>query len=272
VKIYVVCDLEGVAGVIDHKQQCQWDVTKGWYAPYLAQARRLATLELNALVEGVLAGGASEVVAWDGHGNFPGGLDVELLHPECQLVMGAGDAGPAFLDSSFAALFQLGLHARAGTPNAVMAHSFHGGLVGYWVNDKPIGEIWMNCYTAGLSNVSCVFLSGDRAAVEEAKTLVPDLETVVVKEGIAENPGGLAVLPALCIAPQKAQTMIRVAAQQAMTKIGSIMPYHLEPPFKLRAQFTEEHFLERYVRQSNVKRLDALTVEIEGANQPWLLL
>jgi D-amino peptidase len=78
-KIYVVCDLEGVAGVIDHYQQCQWDVTKGWYAPYLAQARRLATLELNALVEGVLAAGATEAVAWAGHGNFPGGLDVEIL-------------------------------------------------------------------------------------------------------------------------------------------------------------------------------------------------
>lgn len=38
-RIYVVCDLEGVAGVIDHHQQCQWDVARGWYAPYLGQAR-----------------------------------------------------------------------------------------------------------------------------------------------------------------------------------------------------------------------------------------
>lgn len=50
-KIYVCCDLEGVAGVVDHRQQCAWDVNKEWYAPYLDQARRLATLELNALVE-----------------------------------------------------------------------------------------------------------------------------------------------------------------------------------------------------------------------------
>ena len=51
-KIYVVCDLEGVAGVIDHRQQCVWDKSREWYAPFLRQARRLATLELNALVEG----------------------------------------------------------------------------------------------------------------------------------------------------------------------------------------------------------------------------
>jgi D-aminopeptidase len=66
--------------------------------------------------------------------------------------MGAGDAGPTGLDPSSAGLLQLGLHAMAGTSRAVLAHSFHGGLVGYWVDQMPIGEIGMNCYTAGLHN------------------------------------------------------------------------------------------------------------------------
>jgi D-amino peptidase len=271
-KIYVVCDLEGVAGVIDHRQQCQWDVAKGWYAPYLAQARRLATLELNALVEGALQGGATEVVAWDGHGNFPGGLDVELLHPECKLVMGAGDGGPAGLDASFGGLFQLGLHAMDGAQCAVMAHSFDGSLVGYWVNEMRVGEIWMNYYTAGLSNVPFVFLSGDRAAAEEAQALVPDVEVAIVKEGLAERAGGLSVLPALSLSPQKAQAVIRAAASRAMAKIGSIMPYRLEPPYKLRAQFKAERFAEQRAGQPNVKRLDDVTVEMERADHPWLLL
>lgn len=271
-RIYVVCDLEGVAGVIDHSQQCRWDAAKGWYAPYLAQARRLATLELNALVEGALEGGATEVVAWDGHGNFPGGLDVELLHPECQLVMGAGDGGPAGLDSSFAGLFQLGLHAMAGTPRAVMAHSFDGSLVGYWVNEMCVGEIWMNCYMAGLSNVPFVFLSGDRAAAEEARALVPDVEVAVVKEGLAEQAGGLSVLPALSLSPPKAQAVIRSAAKRAMSKIGAVTPYRLEPPFTLRAQFKEERFAEQRAGRPHVKRRDAVTVEMERADHPWLLL
>lgn len=272
-KIYVVCDLEGVAGVIDHRQQCCWDVAKGWYAPYLEQARRLATLELNALVEGALEGGATEVVAWDGHGSFPGGLDVELLHPACKLVMGAGDGGPAALDTSFAGLFQLGLHAMAGTPRAVMAHSFHGGLVGYWVNETPVGEIWMNCYTAGLYGIPFVFLSGDRAAAEEAQRLVPQVEAAVVKEGLAPEAGGLRVLPAVSLAPQEAREVIRAAAQRAMVRIGVISPYRLDPPFRLRAQFNDETGAKAQAGQHpNVKRLDALTVEMEGADQPWLLL
>ncbi len=271
-KIYVVCDLEGVAGVIDHHQQCSWDVAQRWYAPYLAQARRLATLELNALVEGVLVAGATEVVAWDGHGNFPGGLDIELLHPACKLVMGAGDGGPAGLDSGFAGLFQLGLHAMAGTPRAVLAHSFHGGLVGYWVNEMPVGEIWMNCYMAGLHNIPFVFLSGDRAAAEEAQALVPEVEVAVVKECLTQEAGGLSLLPAVSLAPQKAQDIIRAAAGRAMAKISMIPPYCLKPPFRLRAQFRDEQWAEMQARRPDVQRLDAFTVEMECADHPWLLL
>jgi len=271
-RIYVVCDLEGVAGVIDHHQQCSWDVSREWFARYYEQARRLATLELNALVEGALEGGATEVVAWDGHGNFPGGLDVELLHPECKLVMGAGDGGPEGLDSSFDALFQCGLHAMAGTERAVMAHSFWGSIAGYWVNDVPVGEIWMNCYVAGEQGVPFVFLSGDRAAAEEAQALVPDVEVAIVKEGLSPKAGGLSVVPAISLAPQKAREVIQEAAKRATAKIGTIAPYHMEPPYKLRAQFTEVRFAERLAARPGVKRVDAITVEIEGADRPWLLL
>jgi D-amino peptidase len=271
-KIYVVCDLEGVAGVIDFSQQCHWEASKGYYASYLDQARRLATLELNALVEGALEGGASEIVAWDGHGNFPGGLDAELLHAECKLVMGAGEGGPQGLDSSFAALFQLGLHARAGTPGGVMAHSFWGLVSGYYVNDMPVGEIWMNSYIAGVYGVPLVFLSGDRAAVEEAQALAPGIETVVVKDGLAEGAAGLNVSPAISLAPQKARQLIREGARRAMSKIGSLLPLRLEPPFNLRIEFTDPDWAERTAGRPWAVRVDETTVIMNGVSDPWLLL
>ena len=109
-KIYIICDLEGTAGVVDHRQQCWFD------GKYYEQARRLATLELNALVEGALQGGATEIAAWDGHGPFPGGIDVELLHPACRLVMGAGDAGPTGYEG-FDAIITLGAVIRGATPH-----------------------------------------------------------------------------------------------------------------------------------------------------------
>jgi D-amino peptidase len=84
--IYVVCDLEGTAGVADHRQQC-WFVGAGYL-----QARRWATLELNALVEGALEGGATEIVAGTGTAT-PGGLDIDLVHRPARWVTNGGDVG-----------------------------------------------------------------------------------------------------------------------------------------------------------------------------------
>ena len=60
-------------------------------------------------MQGAIDGGADEVWAWDGHGGFPGGIDVELVHHDCQLVMAAGDGGPVGIDRSFDALMMVGL-------------------------------------------------------------------------------------------------------------------------------------------------------------------
>ncbi len=176
-KIYIVCDLEGTAGVADQIHQCSFthdsydkEYVPGKYGPFYFQARKLATLELNALVIGALEAGATDIWAWDGHCRFPGGLDVELLHPECKLVMNAGDGGPAGLDSSFNAVFMLGLHAKQGAPAAPQAHMLFPGLE--W-NREPVGEIGMTMATAAVLGVPVVFISGDRAAVHEAQALCP---------------------------------------------------------------------------------------------------
>lgn len=49
-KVYVVCDLEGTAGVVDFMKQCMEE------GEYYRQAIRMATLELNALIDGALDG------------------------------------------------------------------------------------------------------------------------------------------------------------------------------------------------------------------------
>lgn len=247
-----VCDLEGTAGVIDHRRQCQWN--DDWEGPYLRQARRLATMELNAAVEGALAGGATDVVAWDGHGTFPGGLDVELLHPSCRLVMGAGDGGPAALDASFSAMLQVGLHAMVSAQDGALAHSFWPGIAGVWLNGQEVGEIAMNCLNAGRHGVPCVFLAGDRAAGEEARRLVPGIETVAVKDGLSRT-------AAISLAPARAQELIREGARRAMGLIGQVKPYHLAPPYHQRVKYVRESSADRVAAQPGVRRLDAFTVE-----------
>ena len=64
------------AGVVDFKAQCDFE------GKYFQQAQQLATLELNAIIDGALEAGATEIYAWPGHENFPGGINVELVHPK----------------------------------------------------------------------------------------------------------------------------------------------------------------------------------------------
>ncbi len=196
------------------------------------------------------------------NGSFPGGLDVELLHPECKLVMGAGDGGPEGLDVTYDALFQCGFHAMAGTLRGVMAHNFWGDIAGYWVNGVPVGEIGMNAYTAGQYGVPFVFVIGDRAAADEARARVPGVEAAVVKEGLAPPAAGLSVAPMISLAPQKARAVIREGARRAMAKVEEIAPCTLPGPYDLRVKFTEARFADHYADRPGVERLDEVTVAL----------
>ena len=81
-KIMIMTDMEGVAGVLNHDD---------WVHPhsrFYAQGLRLLTAEVSAAVAGFYAGGAREIVVIDGHG--AGGIDPELLDPRAQLMRGWG--------------------------------------------------------------------------------------------------------------------------------------------------------------------------------------
>lgn len=256
-KIYVVCDLEGVAGVADFEKQCLED------GKYYQQAIRIATLELNALVEGALEGGATEVYAWPGHGAFPGGIDVEDLHPECRLVMHAGDEGPVGFDESFDAMLQCGLHAMAGAENGVLSHSFMPFMRNVWLNGVKIGEIGMNIATFGELGIPSLFISGDQAAVDEAKALVPDIEGAVVKWGLEEKHrlGCLSVRKAISLSPVKAQEIIKNASMRAMERVDNVKPFKLESPYTMRVQYTEGKYADRAMQHEGTVRVNETTIE-----------
>ena len=62
-RILILCDLEGTAGVVDFETQT-YDGGRD-----NEQAKYLATLEINALIDGALEGGATDPIVLDGHGS-----------------------------------------------------------------------------------------------------------------------------------------------------------------------------------------------------------
>ncbi len=254
-KVYIICDLEGVAGVVDFKKQCM----EG--GEYYQQAINMATRELNALIDGAIEGGATEIFAWPGHGAFPGGINVELVHPECRLVMHAGDAGPVGYDESFDALMLHGLHGMACS-GGVLAHSFYPFPKNIWVNDLKIGEIALNMASFGDKGIPTVLVTGDMTAIEEAKALVPEIEGAIVKWALDEKEklGALSVRKAISLSPEKAQLMIKEAARKAMEKIGLVKPFMISTPFTLRVEYIDAKYAESKIKSPGVTREDEVTI------------
>src|SRR5439155_1700143 len=121
-RVYISVDMEGIAGVV---HESQTDPTTPAFAAEYGRFRRLMTAEANAAVEGALAAGATRVLVNDSHW-FMRNLLAEELHQAAELV--SGDPKPRSMvqdiDGGFDAALFIGYHARAGTRNAILDHTY----------------------------------------------------------------------------------------------------------------------------------------------------
>lgn len=236
-KIMLMTDMEGVAGILNHDD---WVMRSG---PYYEKGLRLLTGEVNAAVEGFCEGGVTEVVVCDGHGQ--GGIDPELLHERAQLLRGHGDGGPYpfGLDSTFDGMAWVGQHAKAGTDFSHLTHTGWFSTIDASVNGVSLGEYGEMAMCAKELGVPCFFASGEAALCAEAEALTPGVVTVAVKWGLKRD--GLehlsteeyrtAKLSARHLAPAEARGRIREGARDAARRLAKDpAQFHfpdLEPPY-----------------------------------------
>ncbi len=206
--IFVITDAEGVAGI------CRQEQTE----PKDPELRQLLTGEVNAAVDGFLAGGAEDVIVWDGHDGSQT-LSAATIHPKAKLVI--GNLGPLMtLDRGYAAVAFLGQHSRAGVRAGIMAHTYSSlGIQNMLLNGKPVGEIETRTALAGSFGIPVILLSGDRAATRELHEIVPDAVTAEVKEGLARY-------SCISLSAAAARDLIREKAAEAARKIGSVKLLH----------------------------------------------
>lgn len=241
-KIYLMTDMEGTAGILDYDDWCQRD------GRFYAKGIRLVTREINSAIEGFFAGGATEVLVCDGHGE--GGVDVELLDERALLKRGADQPLGAWgLDSSFAGLAFVGQHAKAGTPGSHLTHTGWFSTIDRSINGISIGEYGAMALSAMELGVPTFFASGEQALCDEAEALTPGVETVPVKWGTL--PDGLddldeeayryAKLSAVHLAPTRARQVIRAGAKAAAERLraapDSFSYPELTPPYVRRGRF-----------------------------------
>ena len=105
-------DMEGISQITDHRE-C-WPV----YPEYWQTGRRKYTSDVIAAASGLLEGGVTEVFVVNGHGlGWPNLLSEEF--PNRVKVFEDSDR-----QTRIGALFQVGFHARCGTPDGFISHTF----------------------------------------------------------------------------------------------------------------------------------------------------
>lgn len=229
-KVYISCDMEGISGVVAGKQT---DNREEEYK----RAQKLMTGEVNAAIEGALAGGASEVLVNDSHGSMRNIL-IEELNPAAQLISGSPKPLSMMqgIDESFDAAFFIGYHAQAGTAYSTLDHTYSGIVYQVSLNGRPVGETGLNAALAGHFGVPVVLVTGDKLLVKEATALLGTVEGVAVKESCSRY-------AARCLVPDAVRDRIRQAAQSALAKTGR-KPFIVEPPITLAVDFTSSAHLD----------------------------
>jgi D-amino peptidase len=183
-KVFVITDMEGVSGIFDTDLQCL-----PFQSPRFEESRKLLTGEVNAAVDGLLEGGATEVVVWDAHDDSRT-LSVLDIHPKARLLTGIPVSLTNEPDSSYSAAIFIGQHAMAGADKAILSHSYNSlEIQNIWVTKKLVGEIGGGVMLAGYLGVPVVMLSGDTAACKELHDLVPAAECAEVKSGVSRTSG-----------------------------------------------------------------------------------
>lgn len=239
-RIFLMTDLEGVAGVLNFEDWCVPE------SRYYDTAKELLTREVNAAVDGFYAAGASQVLVVDGHG--VGGINPILLDKRVELMRGLGMGYPYLLDEGYDAAAWVGQHAKAGSEYAHLAHTQSFRYIDLSVNGTSIGEFGQLAMCASELDVPAIFFSGDSAGCLEAQHLTPGIETVSVKRGTTATSG--AELDAQMYMshnygaihrhPERACHLIREGVERALHLLTSRRP-HVDPlpaaPFKRVAIF-----------------------------------
>ncbi|MET1012950.1 MAG: M55 family metallopeptidase, partial [Paenisporosarcina sp.] len=185
------------------------------------RGRRIMTNEANAIIEGLLLKGATDILVNDSHSKM-NNLLVEELHPEATLITGAVKPYSMVqsLDRTYEGAIFAGYHSRAGQPG-VMSHSMTFGVRNMYINDVVIGELGFNAYVAGHFGVPVILVAGDDGACREAVALIPNITTVAVKESITRQ-------AIKTLHPKKSQALLREQVQKAVDNRHLVKP--LTPP------------------------------------------
>ncbi len=218
VRVLVLHDMEGLA------DQDDWH-TFDYGEPEYDHGQELLAADINAVIDGLFAGGATEVHVVDGHGsgNPEPDLRAELLDPRATQVL-RDEPFDTYFDlvepGAYDAVAVVGMHARTGS-GGFASHTFTLGIE-LRINGQPITETELVGLSWGRAGVPVIFASGDDRLAADLETM-PWIEFVTVKTATSASTAELR--PA-----GEARADLRDSARRAVENITSAQVMKVNTP------------------------------------------
>ena len=251
-KVYISVDMEGIAGVVDSEQ-----VSSAGSDYNLA--RRWMTEEVNAAIRGALKAGATEILVNDSHGSMRNVI-ISELDQAASLITGSPKPLSMMqgIDGTFDAVFFIGYHARSGSEDGVLDHTYSSASVySIKVNGMELGESEQNALIAGCFDVPVVLITGDHTVCEQVrKSLGEGLETAVVKDGIGRS-------AARSLTPARACQLIQQKAEMALKNRDRAKLFKFQPPYRFELTYLRSSMADAAELIPQVKRAGPRTVTYE---------
>lgn len=225
-KIYIETDLEGASGVFQFNQTREKDT------PLNREACAFLMGDIAAVVRGLRAGGATEIIVADGHGNQA--FLPRLMEPGAKYITGKPrpPADACGLDETLAGIAMVGFHAMMGTPDGVLCHTQSSKPENrYWYNGVETGEIGQTAMLASYYHVPPILVTGDEATCREARKFLGEpCVTVAVKRGLAREAAELYPFA-------ETRQALFEGAKRAMAELPHCKPYQVKLPIQAKKQW-----------------------------------
>ena len=234
-KYMIRCDMEGVSGIVSYEQA---EPGKSEYD----EGRRLFFSDLDAMVKGLLDGGADQVHIYDEH-YYGRNVDMDRLPENVYVYCGKPLYRPNWaggLDSSFDGMLLLGLHSKRGTFDALLNHTYEPDIRDIEINGVSVGEIGMEAAIAGELGVPLVMITADSEGIREAKELIPGTCGVSVKESCSE-------FGALCYPLKTTYQWIYDAAKKVVTDPPAAKPLDFGKDVTVKVHLFDTPYTQKYL-------------------------
>src|SRR5215471_4737550 len=183
IRILVYHDMEGLAG------QDDWKTYLFSHPEKYPEGQKMLAADLNAVIDGLFAGGATQVDVVDAHGSGNPEPDVrrELLDPRAKQVF-RDKAFDPYVDltepNTYNAVVAVAMHAKTGS-HGFASHTITLGM-DMLLNDKPITESEIVAYSWGRVGVPMILVTGDDHLQKDLEVM-PWIEYVVTKKATSAS-------------------------------------------------------------------------------------